>query len=90
MEPFPGADPGDASLPRTRGRRSEGRALGKRDSDAHCIASKASGLPVTPFPTGALPRVELGSRAYRARVDAGPEGAAWLTLVSLNGALGRT
>lgn len=34
-EPFPGADPGDASLPRTRGRRSEGRELGKRDSDAH-------------------------------------------------------
>ena len=34
-EPSPGADPGDASLPRTRGRRSEGRELGKRDSDAH-------------------------------------------------------
>ena len=60
MEPFPGADPGGASLPRTRGRRSEGRELGKRDSDAHCIASKASGLPVTPFPTGALPQGRTG------------------------------
>ena len=34
-EPFPGADPGGASLPRTRGRRSEGRELGKRDSNTH-------------------------------------------------------
>jgi hypothetical protein len=51
MEPLPGADPGGASLPRTRGRRSEGRVLGKRDSDAHFVASKASGFPITPFPT---------------------------------------
>lgn len=50
MEPFPGVEPGSASIPRTRGRRSEGRELGKRDSDAHCAASKADGLPVTPFP----------------------------------------
>ncbi len=29
------------------------RELGKRDSDAHLVASKARRLPVTPFPNGA-------------------------------------
>ena len=85
MEPFPGADPGDASLPRTRGRRSEGRALGKRDSDAHCIASKASGLPVTPFPTGALPQGRTGPPRLQGAGGRRAEGQ-----FRLNGALGRT
>jgi hypothetical protein len=33
MEPFPGADPGSASLPRTRGRRSERQVLAGLDSN---------------------------------------------------------
>jgi hypothetical protein len=32
VEPFPGVEPGCASIPRTRGRRSEGRELAELDS----------------------------------------------------------
>jgi hypothetical protein len=36
LEPSPGADPGSQSIPRTGGRRSEGRELGNVDSNHDC------------------------------------------------------
>ena len=87
MEPFPGADPGGASLPRTRGRRSEGRELGKRDPDAHCIASETSGLPVTPFPTipiGALPQGRTGPPPVQEAAGRRSEGHTWCARQDLN------
>lgn len=44
MEPFPGADPGTASIPRTRGRRSERHVLGAQDSNLKPAAPRAAAL----------------------------------------------
>jgi hypothetical protein len=59
-EPSPGADPGSASLPRTRGRRSEGLELGKRDSDAHLKVSRTRGLPLPHSPSEPSPGATPG------------------------------
>ena len=76
MEPFPGVEPGSATIPRSRGRRSEGHELGKRDLDAHLIASKATWLPVTPFPIKSpSPGSNWAGRPYKGLPDAGPKGA---------------
>jgi hypothetical protein len=72
MEPLPGVEPGDVSIPRTRGRRSEGRELGVRGSNLEPPVPKTDALPVElpPIraPTGCYPRLAVLTRNARTLV----------------------
>ena len=50
------------------------RELGKRDSDAHLVASKAEGCQLPHSPSEPPPSATLGCRSYKERPVVGPEG----------------
>jgi hypothetical protein len=74
VEPFPGVEPGSASIPRTRGCRSEGRELAGLESNQRRHMVQSHGAPADP--KGASPRrvPPSASRSYKDRPVIGPRG----------------
>jgi hypothetical protein len=73
VEPFPGVEPGSASIPRTRGRRSEGRELAGLKSNERRLGCgcpcRQSNRAMEPPPSATL-----GYRTYKVRPVVGPQG----------------
>lgn len=76
MEPLPGVEPGDVSIPRTRGRRSEGRELAGLESNQRPRTVQSRGAPADRA-TGhqsPSPGSNWAGCPYRGPPDAGPKG----------------
>ena len=76
MEPFPGVEPGSASIPRTRGRRSEGRELAGLESNQRRHMVQSHGAPADRATGHWNPRrvPPSASRSYKDRPVVGSRG----------------
>jgi hypothetical protein len=75
-EPLPGVEPGDVSIPRTRGRRSEGRELAGLESNQRPRTVQSRGAPADRA-TGhqsPSPGSNWAGCPYKGPPDAGPKG----------------